>query len=50
MGARAIGHALCLAGMGARYAKTRAMFPAGATAALGAVSAAYHAKKVADWL
>ncbi len=36
-------------GMGSRYLKTGKVMPAGIVAALGVVSAAYHAKKTLEW-
>lgn len=36
-------------GMGSRYLKTGKVMPAGVVAALGVVSAAYHAKKTLEW-
>ena len=35
--------------MGARALRTGKMFPAGAVAAIGAASLAYHGKKAIDW-
>ena len=50
------GHGLALgtstalgAAMTARFAKTRAMMPAGGMAIVGLLSAAYHGKKFRDW-
>ena len=36
-------------GMGSRFMKTGKFMPAGIVAALGVVSAAYHAKKAIEW-
>ena len=50
------GHGLALgtstalgAAMTARFAKTRAMMPAGGMAIVGLLSAAYHGKKFREW-
>ena len=50
------GHGLALgssgalgAAMAARFAKTRAMMPAGGMAIIGLLSAAYHGKKFREW-
>mmetsp|Transcript_6629 Transcript_6629/g.21396 ORF Transcript_6629/g.21396 Transcript_6629/m.21396 type:complete len:108 (+) Transcript_6629:79-402(+) len=40
---------LLLGTMGARFAATRKMLPAGAIALLALVSCAYHGKKVNEW-
>ena len=37
------------ASMGYRFATTRAIMPAGVLTVAGALSSAYHAKKVNDW-